>query len=561
MKRFYFLIFIAILFLLSSCTPTNAVLTVSREKLELDNFGSVGAFVVLNTSETEENSSLDWRVSANSDLVTLEPKAGVLLKDEKVGVRVTVDNRSLRKGDIFKATITVKSNAGSDSIALSYEMKVDGLLGCGKPVTEALTQEEGAAASSAAYAPGELLVAYHNQYHNQAPSLPQALRTQESLALAQLESAVATDFGLTVLKSATVRRPALLGLAPGESVLDAAQRLAQDPRVAYAEPNYYVQALELDDPLYAEQWSLSEFGVPQAWNIATGTSPVVIAILDNGVDVKHEDLSDKMLPGCDFFNNDNDPQSGSSNNGHGTHVAGIAAAVGNNAIGIVGVAYGPGVKILPVKVLPDVGNGTVDRLIDAMLWSAGLEGSKAASNPNPADIISISLGIAPEDLQGTLPESVEQVTKQIHKAGVLILAASGNDGRSDAIFSPANSEWVSAVGSVDADYTLSSFSNYAETGATVDFVAPGGVSAGKQVLSTTPDDDYGYRAGTSMSTPFVAGAAALLLSQNPGLTPQQLKEMLEASALFNKAFMNKKAYGAGIICIDKALGAATQCGQ
>ena len=557
MRHFSLLPFFLLLLLLSSCTSTTAVLDVNRDKLELTNSSSVGAFSIANTSESEQDSSLQWRVSANSKLVSFEPEAGSLMKGQIKGVRVTVDNRSFREDELFKAVITVRSNAGNHRIDLSYKMEVDGLLGCGTPVTKTRTQEQMRETASAPYAPGELLVGYHASN----PSSPLFLQSQVQQELAQLESAVATDFGLTILKRANTGRPALVALPPGETVLDGVRRLSQDPRVAYAEPNYYLQPLELNDPRFGEQWSLQEFGLPQAWDIAIGTTPIVIAILDNGFDTEHEDLKDKMLPGCDFFNNDNDPQAGTNNNGHGTHVSGIAAAIGNNAKGVVGVAYGPGIKLLPVKVLPDVGNGTVSRLLDAMLWAAGLEGSGAASNPNPADIISISLGIAPEDLEGNLPQSVEATAKQVHETGVFILAASGNSSRSDAIFSPANSPWVSAVGSVDADYRRSSFSNYAETGPTVDFVAPGGVQEGQGILSTSRNDSYSYLAGTSMSTPFVAGAAALLLSQAPGLSPGQLKEKLKTSALFDKTYMDEKAYGAGIICVDRALGAATQCGR
>lgn len=557
MNRFALFLTLSVIFLVSSCTPTKAVLDVNKEVLELDNFNSIGAFTITNDSGSDEDSILEWRVSANSKLVSFSPDEGSLMKGQLKGVRVTVDNRSFRKGEVFKATITVRSNAGSQSINLSYEMKVDGLLACGTPVTEAHREETLRETVVEPYAPGELLVSYRHQ----APSLPYALRQTESFDVVQLERVVTKDLGLTVLKSASAQRPSLVALPAGESVLDGARRLTQDPRVAYAEPNYYVQPLGLNDPLFNEQWSLLEFGLPQAWDIAIGTTPIVVAVLDNGFDTQHEDLKDKMLPGCDFFNNDNDPQGGSNNNGHGTHVAGIAAAVGNNAKGIVGVAYGPGIKLLPVKVLPDVGNGTVSKLLDAMLWAAGLEGSGAATNPNPADIISISLGVNPKDLEGNLPQSVESTAKQVHDAGVFIVAASGNSSLSNAIFSPANSPWVSAVGSVDADYTRSSFSNYAQTGPTVDFVAPGGVQGTKRVLSSSRDDSYSELSGTSMATPFVAGAAALLLSQAPGLSPDKLKAKLTAAALFDESYMTQEAYGAGIVCIDKALGAATQCGR
>lgn len=533
------------------------MLEVNRDSITLTNASSVGAFTV--TNDSEEDSDLQWKVTASSGLVALDPAEGSLMSGQSKGVRVTVDNRTFRKGDVFSATVTVRSNGGTHRLDVTYEMEVDGLLACGTPADKPLTSENRQPSVSTPYAPGELLVGYRTA--TPSSSIGATSLRAHTLELSRLGRAVATDFGLNVLKPATLRRPALVELPSGEDVTAAAQRLVRDPRVAYAEPNYFLQPLELNDPRYSEQWSLLEFGLPQAWEIAIGTTPIVVAILDNGFDLNHEDFTDKMLPGCDFFNNDNDPQAGRNNNGHGTHVAGIAAAVGNNAKGIVGVAYGPGVKLLPVKVLPDVGNGTVSRLLDAMLWAAGLEGSGAAPNPNPADIISISLGIPPKDLKGDLPQSVETTARQVYEAGVFVVAASGNSSSSDAIFSPANSEWISAAGSVDADYRRSSFSNYAQTGPSVDFMAPGGVLEGQGVLSTTLDNGYNRLTGTSMSTPFVAGAAALLLSQAPGLSPEMLKAKLTASALFDETYMTQEAYGAGVICVDKALGAATQCGR
>ena len=357
----------------------------------------------------------------------------------------------------------------------------------------------------------------------------------------------------------------------GENVATFARRLATDPRVVYAEPNYLLETLaEPDDPRLSEQWNLLDFGLPQAWDVATGdTGKVVVAVIDSGVDTAHVDLQTKVLSGCDFADKDNNPNPGpqSVDPDHGTHVAGIAVAVGNNAEGVAGVAYGASVKLLPLKVFSDMSDkgGSIDALLDALLWAAGIPVEGVGTNPNPAQIVNMSLGVEPSALEGSTPQAIEDVTKRVYDMGVTMFAAAGNDGKDTFVRSPANSPWVYAVGSVDGDYRRSGFSDYATSGATVDFMAPGGTKPGSlcsngSILSTFKGDGYGCKAGTSMASPFVAGVAALVLSRTPGLSPSELKAELANSALF-EPYMNAQAYGAGVVCADRALGAATQCGR
>ena len=351
-------------------------------------------------------------------------------------------------------------------------------------------------------------------------------------------------------------------------VLEFARRLAGDPRVLYAEPNYYLELLGKPNDTYLDdQWNLLEFGLPAAWDLETGTGKVVIAVIDSGVYSRHEDLTGKLFPGCDFFDGDNDASPGFDgfDAGHGTHVAGIAAAVGNNATGIAGVAYGPGVRLLPVKVFDDVGTtGTVNELLDGLLWAAGLPVEGVATNPHPADIINMSLGIDPIKMKQETLQSINEVTQRVLASGVIMFAAAGNGGFDDRIFAPASAPAVLAVGSVDGDRRRSAFSNYAVSGPSVDFMAPGGENPGSEcflVLSTFPLNDYVCQAGTSMASPFAAGVAALLLSRDPDLSPPQLKAQLANSALFDAAYMTPQSYGSGVICADKALGASTRCGR
>ena len=421
------------------------------------------------------------------------------------------------------------------------------------------------------YVPGQVLVQYQTGLESQSLE-PQSAATQAK-ALRQLSQDVARDYRGNVVKEATAYRPSLLQLPQGESVEAAVQRLERDPRVAYAEPNYFLELLGVpNDPELNKQWHLLEFGLREAWEVETGTGSVVVSIIDSGVDTMHEDLQGKLLPGCDFFDRDDNPAPDSStpDAAHGTHVAGIAAATGNNALGVAGVAYGDAVKLLPIKIFDQAGGrATIDNLIEAMLWSAGLPVDKVGTNPNPADIINMSLGVDQEKLKSGSIQSVNSVAKRIRKQGVILFAASGNDptGSGDkGVFFPASSPFVYSVGSVDSDRRRSAFSHYTPGENEVDFMAPGGVqlNTGDLVLSTYPEDDegnkYGYQQGTSMAAPFVAGIAALLLSQDAALTPDELAAKLTGSALF-ESYMTRDEYGVGIVCADRALGAATQCGQ
>ena len=379
--------------------------------------------------------------------------------------------------------------------------------------------------------------------------------------------AVESDYQLKVQRSADAYRPALVTISG--DVLQMAKHLASDPRVEYAEPNYYLQTLATpNDPLIAEQWNLNSFGLPQAWDIEEGNSRnVVVAVIDSGFDMDHEDLVAKMLPGCDFNNKDNDlnPFPGNTDKiNHGTHVAGIVGAIGNNSLGVSGVAYGNKIKILPIKVFDDQGiTGTLENLNNAILWASGIELEGTAKNSYKADVINMSLGIAIKDNKAI--ESLSDAIQQARNNGVVLFAASGNGSKNNLLLHPAANPQVIAIGSVDEDRERSSFSNYNSSGRSVDLMSPGGTPTSSAsclgILSTIPGNQYGCLGGTSMASPFAAGVAALMLSKTPDLTPEQIKNRLVASALFDSTFMNKQEYGAGVICADKALGASTQCGK
>lgn len=333
---------------------------------------------------------------------------------------------------------------------------------------------------------------------------------------------------------------ALITLSETADIEEAIKLISKQPGVEFVEPLYIYKAFGFkseqlqtvteavyetvtdavygpDDPYYQKkwQWGLQAINVEEIWNRvpAEKRSNVTIAVVDTGVDKDHPDLKDNLIEGYDFVNNDTDPD---DDNGHGTHVAGIAAAITNNGIGIAGVAGGA--KIMPVKVLSAEGSGTSLQVYLGIVYAA----------KHGADVINLSLGAsAPSQL---IKEAIEYAVKN----DVVVVAATGND-YSDEVGFPAAFDGVIGVGAVDYYYgnvfELAAFSNY---GPETDIVAPG-----VDILSTYPieldtfdgkQDGYTLLDGTSMATPFVAGMAALLKAENPDLTSEGIQKKLQETA-------------------------------
>ncbi len=551
---------------LTGCTSSAARLDVSRQSLNLQ--GGVPEAVFFVSNEGAPSSVLEWEVAAASASLFISPDEGRLLGGTSAQVVVRLVPGEAAPDQPLQTALSVESNGGRATVAVSYRSD-DSLPSCARPDPGPAPPSSPSARSgdpvtggTPAYVTGELLVKFVT------PPLGPQSAALERRSLAQVAHRVAADYALELGGPVQPERPTLVRVPQGK-FRAVARALARDPRVAYAEPNYYLETLATpDDPRLGEQWNLLDFGLPQAWALQTGAAGagVVLAVIDSAVDATHVDLKQKTLPGYDFFEHDADPRPGpgSPEPDHGTHVAGIALATGDNATGVTGVAYGGGVELLPIKVFPDApGTGDVNALLDALLWAAGLEVEGVGTNPHPARVINLSLGVRPADVSTGTLKSIDDVTKRVYERGVIMFAAAGNDGVSTFIRSPASSPWVCAVGSVDGDYRRSAFSAYAANGESVDFVAPGGLKPGSfcgSVLSTFADDDYGCLAGTSMASPFVAGVAALVLSQTPGLSPIELLTKLADSARF-EPYMSVPEYGAGVVCADRALGAATLCGR
>ncbi len=279
-------------------------------------------------------------------------------------------------------------------------------------------------------------------------------------------------------------------------------RLTETPGVVYAEPNYTrSRALVPHDEVVSEQWALASIRAFDAWELTTGGG-VTIALLDTGVSPTHPDLKDNLLPGFDFYNMDEDA---GDDDGHGTYTAGVAAARGNNGIGVAGICWG--CSILPVKVLDRRGRGD-DATIAAGIRYAVDRGAR---------VISMSLG-GPEDTR-----VMREAIAYAHEHNVLVVAASGN-GQAEGNLPnyPAAYPTVLAVSATDRNDSPTSFST---TGDFVDIAAPG-VGVWSTLWTPREGDTYGAANGTSAACPHVAGAAALLLSVRPDLAPQQVAELL-----------------------------------
>lgn len=367
-----------------------------------------------------------------------------------------------------------------------------------------------------------------------------------------------------------------LGQAGMQALLAALRQ--GDADIEYAEPDRILQALATPaDPMYSQQWSLFDatggIRAPAAWDRSRGAG-VTVAVIDTGVR-PHADLVANLLPGYDFISDaaragDSNGRDGDAadpgdaatagqcgtgsaaqnSSWHGTHVAGIIAAV-SNTTGVVGVAYQA--KILPLRALGRCGGYTSD-IADAILWAAGKTVSGVPANANPAKVINLSLGGT-----GSCDSTTQNAINTARAAGSVVVVAAGNSATDASTATPANCAGVITVAATAQAGGRASYSNY---GAKVTLAAPGG-DRGAGILSTynsgltTPGaDSYAQLMGTSMATPVVSGVAALMLSANKGLTPDQVASLLKSSA---RAFP-AACSGCGVGLVDASAAVAAALG-
>ncbi len=342
--------------------------------------------------------------------------------------------------------------------------------------------------------------------------------------------------------------------------LDVINKYKNDPNIEYIEPNFIAKANYVpNDPSFSSQWGLRNTGqsggtsgmdmqATTAWDATLGSSSVIIAVIDTGVDYTHPDLNANIVAngqtnsGYDFVNSDSDPK---DDNGHGTHVSGIIAAVGNNSVGISGTC--PKCKILPQKALSGGGSGTFQNIADAIIDSV-YKGAK---------IINLSLG-SPYDSQ-TLKNAVKFATDQ----GVTVVASAGNCG----VWSLANCDWnennvqdadeinytsypaaypgVISVGAIQRDGQRAP---YSQTGNWLTVVAPG-----SEILSTCANNTYCLYSGTSAAAPFVAGGVGLMMSKNSAIDNVVTGYAITSSATNLGTIGYDSSFGNGLINLNSAL--------
>lgn len=399
------------------------------------------------------------------------------------------------------------------------------------------------------FLPGEFVIALD----------PAAYQLADGEDLAEV---VAERNGAQVIERDPDLGTALVAIEGATDAQAAARALAEDPAVDYAEPNYlfYPHAFPGDntvpgDPYLQDAWQLPVIGAPVAWQALPEFETPVVAVIDSGIDLDHEDLRGVFVSGgydfcasSDCRQRDTDPRPESSVDTHGTHVTGLLAAVAGNGRGSGGVVA-TGARVLPIKVFSGGGYTTASALADAIRWAAG-ETIGGVPNPNPARIITLSLGATADS------RVVREAIDRARSRGALVVASSGNQGERGVDY-PARYSEVIGVGSVNTGFQRSCFSDYGEG---LDLMAPGGdgyrcqAGADEALLSTFPNNDYGVDAGTSMAAPLVAGVAALVWGDMEMASAERVRARLLESAFFDGAFMDDEHYGAGVVRADSALG-------
>ncbi|HBR14722.1 MAG TPA: hypothetical protein DD723_04145 [Candidatus Omnitrophica bacterium] len=317
----------------------------------------------------------------------------------------------------------------------------------------------------------------------------------------------------------------LFDVAEESDIEKVVQEFQADANVEYAQPDYVMEAeMTANDPLYNDLWGMKKIQADLAWDTAQGDG-VVVAVVDTGVDYDHQDLAANMwvnlfetengldddgngyvddVKGWNFVSSTNDPLDGNS---HGTHVAGTIAAVGNNALGVIGVA--PQATIMPVKGLDDAGSGYSSNLGKGIIYAA----------MNGADVINNSWGCA-----SACPSNywVEDAVKTAHGLGSVVVFAAGNSNDDAGQYSPQNMRQPIVVAASTSSDERAAYSNF---GAGIDVTAPG-----SGIYSTIPGDQYGVKGGTSMAAPHVSGLAALILSHHPEFNQEDVRQAMQVSA-------------------------------
>jgi serine protease len=472
----------------------------------------------------------------------------------------------------FSVSATDNESIAIPAVAATYNIVVESFSGYSNYVLSvgrdpAIASLSNANASTAVFI-GDLVVKPKNDH--QTPSmLAQANRVIGAQASARASTRL-YQFGdnITEMLTPRIRTRMLSSMATrGPSVTElklatmlAAKQLNRQDGVEYAEPNYRLTTkIEPNDEFYVRQWHYRKLNLPAAWDKTTGSANVKIAVLDTGIVANHPDLQSRLsADSYDFISSVSnggdgdgvdsdarDPGDGQDNAAcststsrsssfHGTHVAGTIGASTNNNIGTAGIAWAG--EIMNLRVLGCEGGSTFD-IAQALLYAAGIENALGINPTKTADVANLSLG-------GGSPSNVmTNAVQAARAAGLIIVAAAGNDGNSTLSY-PASYDGVISVAATDLSDRRAFYSQF---NARVDIAAPGGDTSTDLdadgfpdgVLSTLAsregrtqiDYRYGFKIGTSMAAPHVAGIVALMKSVNPALTPTLLDQLLSSSAI------------------------------
>jgi len=312
---------------------------------------------------------------------------------------------------------------------------------------------------------------------------------------------------------------------PDHAFEHAIQGLRRNPNIEFAEPDAYMAPGGVaNDPYFNNSWHLAKTQATTAWDTTTGSSSVIIAILDTGVDGTHPDLSGKLVAGWNAYSGNTVT---ADVTGHGTGVAGVAAAAANNGIGVSSVAWN--CKIMPVRISDAAGYAMWSTTASALTWAAD----------HGARVANISF------VGASSSATVQNAANYFQGKGGVVASCAGNGGNLD---SSAETPYILTVSATDPNDVLTSFSTY---GNFVDLSAPG-----TNIWSTTRGGGYGGWWGTSVAAPQVAGAAALMLSVQPGLSAAQIQDILKNTSddLGPSGWDNR--YGKGRLNVQRAVATA-----
>lgn len=305
-----------------------------------------------------------------------------------------------------------------------------------------------------------------------------------------------------------------------------AHALASRPDVEFAELDRIVKPAEItpNDPWFGSwEWYLTKVGAPAAWSTTTGDSSIIIAILDTGVDGTHPDLQSKMVPGWNIYNNNSDTHDVYQ---HGTIVAGTAAAASNNSQGVASMAWN--CPIMPIRISALDGSATYSAMANGLTWAAD----------HGARVANISY-------RASNSSTVASAASYFQSKGGVVVAAAGNE----AFFEPSgDNPNILTIAATDGNDQITLWTN---TGNNVDLTAPG------TVFSTFPGGSYNSASGTSVSSPIVAGAAALVLSVKPSLTGSEVQNILKESADDLGSVGWDASYGWGRVNVGRAVSLAS----